>query len=201
MIKNKNIIYEAFFDSKEKKLYYNQLKDITNLSHSSLQTVLKKLKEDKQIEEEKTKSNIFFSLTNKYRAIEFTKITLDKINNLNLNVRVPLKEFIKSSPIQVFTIIFFGSASIKKEQENSDIDLLVVLDEFKNKELQNLYETEMREKFEKIKNDINTRSIYPLSLFIANKEDYLKNEDFVIKEAISKGFPVKNQLNIYENEN
>jgi predicted transcriptional regulator len=84
MIKNKDVIYQAFFDTKEDKLYYNQLKVITNLSHSSLQTVLKKLKENEEIEEEKTKGNIFYSLTKKYRAIEFTKITYDKINNLNL---------------------------------------------------------------------------------------------------------------------
>lgn len=201
MIKNKDIIYQAFFNSKEDKLYYNQLKEITSLSYSSLQTVLKKLKENREIEEEKTKSNTYYSLTNKCKAIEFTKITKDKLENLNLNVRVPLKDFIKLSPTEIFTIILFGSASIKQEKKGSDIDLLVVLHKFENDELQKIYEKEIRKKFEKIKEEINTRSIYHLSLFITNKEEYLKNKDYVISEATLKGFPIKNQLQLYENEN
>lgn len=201
MTKNKNLIYQAFFNSKKDKLYYNQLKEITSLSYSSLQTVLKKLKENKEIEEEKTKSNTFYSLTNKCKAIEFTKITQDKLETLNLDVKVPLKDFINLAPSEIFTIILFGSASIKQEQKNSDIDLLVVLHKFENNELQKLYEQEIREKFEKIKKEINTRSIYPLSLFITNKEEYLKNQDYVIQEASLKGFPIKNQLQLYENEN
>ena len=174
---------------------------MTSLSYSSLQIVLKKLKDNKEIIEEKTKSNTYYSLTNKCKAIEFTKITQEKINNLNLNVRVPLKDFIKSTPNEIFTILLFGSASLKQEEKNSDIDLLIVLNKFENQNLQKLYEKEIRDKFEKVKEEINQKSTHPLSLFITNKEDFLKNEDFVIKEARSKGFPIKNQLQFYENEN
>ncbi len=201
MIKNRNKIYKAFFNSKEDKLYYNQLKDITFLSHSSLQTVLKKLKENKEIKEEKTKSNIFFSLTNKYMAIEFAKITKEKIEDLNLNVKVPIKDFVELSPNEIFTIILFGSVAIKQENENSDMDLLIVLHKFQNEKLQKVYEKEIRDKFEKLREEINTRSIYPLNLFITNKEEYLKNKDYIIKEARLKGFPIKNQLQLYENAN
>lgn len=200
MVKNKEIIYQAFFNSNKNKLYYNQLKDITSLSYSSLQTVLKRLKENEEIVEEKTKSNTFYSLTNKCRAIEFTKITIDKINNLNIDAKIPIKDFIKLVPSEIFTIILFGSVVLNQEQKGSDIDLLVVLHKFDDDDLQKLYEEEIREKFERIKKEINTRSIYPLSLFITNKEEYLKKEDYVIQEAILKGFPIKNQLQLYENE-
>ena len=201
MIKNKDLIYKAFFNTKEPKLYYSQLKEITSLSFSSLQNVLKQLKENREIIEERSKSNTYYSLTNKCKTIEFTKIAQEKIDSLNLNVKIPLKEFLKLSPNELFTIIFFGSASIKQEQEGSDIDLLIVLHKFKNEKLQSLYETEIRSKFDKIQEEINSRSIYPLNLFITNKDEYLRNEDFVIKEASYKGFPVKNQLQFYENEN
>ena len=37
-------VYKAFYDLKEPKLYYNQIKEHTNLSHSSLQNALEKIK-------------------------------------------------------------------------------------------------------------------------------------------------------------
>lgn len=197
MIKNKDVIYKAFFDTKEEKLYYNQLKDITNLSHSSLQTVLKKLKENEEIKEEKTKGNIFYSLRNKYTSIEFTKITIDKINNLNLNVKVPIKDLIKLIPKNIYTCLFFGSASKKEEKKNSDIDLLVVLYNFNNKQLNELYNKEIRKTIDNIKDELDTRSIYPISIAITNKKEFDKQEDYLIQQATITGFPIINQLNYY----
>lgn len=201
MLTAKEKIYLAFFENKTKFIYYNQLKEITNLSHSSLQNIILKMKNNKELEEKKTKGNTFYKLNEKEKVLEFTKITLKKIEDLNLDVKIPLKEFIKLSPKEIYTMILFGSTVYKKEKKGSDIDILVVLQKFEDNTLQELYEKEIRKRFEKIKNEINSRSIYPINLFITNEEEFLKKKDFVIKEAIIKGFPIKNQTNYYENGN
>jgi predicted nucleotidyltransferase len=197
MIKNKELIYEAFFETREDRLYYSQLKDITNLSHSSLQTVLRRLKENNEIKEEKTKGNNFYSLLNKYKAIEFTRIIIDKINNLNLNVRVPVKELIKLIPKNIYTCIFFGSASRKQEKENSDLDFLVVLDKFNNGQLDLLYSIELKKKINAIKEELNLRSLYHFSIIYTNKEEFDLQKDYLVQQATETGFPIVNQLNYY----
>jgi len=53
-------VYMAFFELKEPKLYYNQIKEQANLSHSSLQNTLEKLKKANILSEEKTKANTFY---------------------------------------------------------------------------------------------------------------------------------------------
>ncbi len=199
MIKNKNKIYLAFFNSKETKLYYNQLKEITLLSYSSLQTVLKKLIGNKEITKEKTKSNTYYKLTNKYKSLEYTKITHNLIENLNIDVKTTINELTQLLPKNIFTCLFFGSASKKQEQENSDIDLLIILDNYKNKKLQSLYNRELKTTINKIKKELETRSIYPISIVYTTKENFKLQEDYLIKEAISTGFPIINPINYYNN--
>lgn len=201
MITNRDVIYQVFFETKEKQLYYNQLKELTSLSYSSLQNVLQKLIENKELTEIKTKSHKFYSLTSKYRAIEFAKITLDRINNLNVQVKIPIQEFISKIPNNIYTCIFFGSASRGEEKDTSDIDLLVVLHSFKNKKLQELYNNEIKTTIETIKEDIETRSIYPISIGFTTKENLLKNNDYLTKQAIQTGYPLIHQVQYYqENE-
>ncbi len=199
MVKNKEVIYRAFFENKKNKLYYNQLRNITSLSNSQLQNILKKLEENNEILKEKTKSNTYYKLTKKYKSLEFTKITFDLIENLNINVKVIINEIIKLVPTKIYSVIFFGSASKKKEQENSDIDLLFILENFKDKKLEKLYEKEIKNEIIKIIEEIETRSIYPISLKFIKKDD-LKNNDHLIIDAINTGFPIINQLNYFENE-
>jgi len=200
MIKNKELIYLEFFQSKKKKLYYNQIKESINLSHSSLQIVLKKLVDNGEIIVEKTKSNIYYELTNKFKSLEFTKITLNLINNLNLDVKIIIKEFQILIPTTIYTCIFFGSASRKEEQVNSDIDLIVILDKYKNNELQRLYEKEIKRTINEIKKELESRSLYSISIVFTNKEEFEKQNDYLIKEATNTGFPIINQMNYYDNK-
>ena len=203
MSETENRIFEVFFETKQEKIYFNELRKLTKSSNSSLQNALNKLEKEKTIQKQKTLSNTFYKLNNKEkRAIEFTKIALKKLNNLNYNIRIPLKEFVNLIPQQIYTIILFGSTAIKKETKNSDIDILIVLHKFENESLQKLYEKKIRSEIDKAEKEINSRTLYPLSLFITDKEEFIKNNDFVIKEAKSKGFSIKNQYNYYlENEN
>ena len=111
-------IYRAFFELKQPKLYYNQIKDQTELSHSSLQNALEKLKKPGILAEEKTKSNTFYRIKDKkIVSLKFSEIAINKFNRLNHNIKTPLNNFLKNLPESVFTIILFGSASIGEERK------------------------------------------------------------------------------------
>ncbi len=184
-MKAEDKIYKAFFESKEPKLYYNQIKEQTNLSHSSLQNALEKLKKEKILDEEKTKSNTFYKIKNKKLiALKFSELAIQKFQDLNRGVRIPLNNFLKDVPKSIYTIILFGSASKKEEQKKSDIDILIV----SNKSL-NLDDT---------KKNAEAISNYPLSIFQCTVNDLLKNKDHVIIQARKTGFPIYKEQNFYE---
>lgn len=178
-------IYQAFYDSKEPKLYYNQIKEQTNLSHSSLQNALEKLKKASILAEEKTKANTFYNIKDKKSfALRFSEISIQKFNSLDLNIRVPLKNFLKNLPEDIFTIVLFGSASRGEETKDSDIDLLIVSNNKSN--------------LSKNKKEAEITSKYPLSLFNATITQFKENQDHVIIQARKTGFPIHKEQNFYE---
>ncbi len=184
-MKSEDKVYSAYFELKQSRLYYNQLKEYTKLSHSSMQNILERLTKEKILKFVKTKSNTFYEINNKKQfALRFSEIAIRKFNNLNIGVKNPLRNFVKEMPKTIFTIVLFGSASIKKEQKNSDIDLLIVTDKKINSD--------------KIKNKINALSNYPLSIFQCKINQFIKSDDHVIIQARKKGFPIYKEQNFYE---
>ncbi len=178
-------IYEAYFNSKQSKLYFNQLKEYTKLSHSSLQNALDKLIKNGLLHVEKTKSNTFYKIKNKKLfALRFSEIAIAKFNNLNLGVKTPLKKFLKEIPIAVYTVIIFGSAARKEEQKESDIDLLIVSDK--------------RYNLDSVQKKINALSNYPLSIFHCSINSFVDNKDPIVVQARKKGFPIYKEQNFYE---
>ncbi|MDA3780565.1 MAG: nucleotidyltransferase domain-containing protein [Bacteroidales bacterium] len=198
MNKPEDKIYLAFFESKEEKLYFNQLQKITNLSSSSLNNTIKKLKQQKILKEIKTISNTYYKISNKeIKHIEFSKIALNKFNALNYQITFPLKEFIKNIN-NIKSILLFGSSSRGEEREDSDIDLLIIINKYENKKLQELYEKEIREIIDKAKQNANSLSIHPISIFIINEDSFIKdNNDYLIKSAKNTGYPIFNQQQYY----
>jgi hypothetical protein len=80
-MKAENKIFKVFFELQESKLYYNRIKEYSNLSHSSLQNTLEKLKISQTLVEEKTKSNTFYKIKNKKLfALRFSEIAINKFN-------------------------------------------------------------------------------------------------------------------------
>jgi len=127
---SENKVFQAYFELKEDKLYFNQIKEYTNLSNSSLQNILKRLINNNIIEVNKTKSNTFYKIRDKkVFTVKFIEIALEKFNNLNRGVRIPLQNFLEQIPKDIFTIVLFGSASKKRERKDSDIDILIVTDD------------------------------------------------------------------------
>lgn len=184
-MKAEDKIYKTFFELKENKLYYNQLKEFTKLSHSSLQNGLIKLTKSKILKQEKTKANTFYIIEDKKLvALKFSEFAIRQFNNLNVGVKNPLRNFLKNIPKEAYCILLFGSSSRKEEQNQSDIDLLVIspspLDLKANKK-----EAEITSK-------------YPVSIFQATIEQFIENKDDIIIQARKTGFPIYKEQNFYE---
>ncbi|MEA2003531.1 MAG: ArsR family transcriptional regulator [archaeon] len=190
-----NKIYLAFYQSKRHRLYYNQLKEHTGLSDSSVQNALKKLKETREIKQIKEKSNTYYQLKNKDMIrTTFTIFDYEKLESLDIDIKTPLKQFVSLKPKEDAFVIFFGSASRDMYKKNSDIDLLVILNSFENKRLKELYEKETKNSFEKLKEKINASSIYPINIIYADIDKYKKNNDRVVTEAKNTGFCIDGNL-------
>lgn len=184
-MKAEDKIIRAFFEINEEKLYYNQIKEQTKLSHSSLQNSLDKLTKNNILFLEKTKSNTFYKIKDKkIFALKFSEIAINKFNKLNHNIKIPLNYFLKNLPEEIYTIILFGSASRGEETKDSDIDLVVV--------------SNKKQDLSKNKKEAEITSIYPISLFQATTLQFKKNQDDIIIQARKTGFPIYKEQNFYE---
>jgi predicted nucleotidyltransferase len=190
-MKPEDKVYTAYFESKKNSLYFNEIKELSKLSDSSLTNTLQKLVKNNILSQEKTKSNTFYTIKDKkIITLKFSEISINKYQNLNRGVRVPLNNFLKDIPNNIYTIIIFGSASRKDEKDGSDIDLLIV--------------SEKKISLDKNKKEAEIISNYPISLFYCNIESFLKNTDDIIIQGRKTGFPIYKEQNFYEailNEN
>jgi predicted nucleotidyltransferase len=178
-------IYKAYFKSKKSTLYFNEIKEITQLSDSSLSNVLTKLTKGRVLSREKTKSNTFYKIQDKkIFELKFSEIAMQRFNELNTNIKIPLKNFLKEFPKKVYTIVLFGSASKKQESDRSDIDILVIIDKKVN--------------INKHKREAEITSRHPISVFSTKIKDFLENKDDVVVQARKTGFPIYKQQNFYE---
>ena len=178
-------VYKAYFESKKNSLYFNEIKELSKLSDSSLTNTLNKLLKDNKVTQEKTKSNTFYKIKDKKLfALKFSEIAIHKFNELNIGVKTPLRNFLKNLPQEIYTIILFGSVSRKEERKESDIDLLIVT----NKKID----------ITNNKKEAEITSKHPISLFQATVEEFLKNKDDVIIQARKTGFPIYKEQNFYE---
>jgi predicted nucleotidyltransferase len=175
-------IYQAYLTNQT--LYFNQIKELTNYSNSSLQNILNNLIKTNKLTKIKTKSNTYYKIKDKkFFALKFSEIAIEQFNNLNLEIQIPLTNFLNQIPKDIFTLILFGSASKKQEKIGSDIDILIV----DNK----------KRDYKTIEKSVNLTTNYPLNIFMCTYEEFIKNEDHIIKEA-KKGFPIFHEQNFYE---
>lgn len=178
-------VFRAFFESKKPTLYFNQMKELSGLSDSSLANTLHKFVKDKILIQEKTKSNTFYTIGNKKKfALRYSDIALQLFNSLNTGVKIPLRNFLKNIPWEIYTVILFGSTSRKEEQKDSDIDLLIVSPSKLN--------------LAKHKKEAEITSKHQLSLFQVTIEQFIENKDDVIIQARKTGFPIYKEQNFYE---
>ncbi len=184
-MKPEDKIYKAYFESKKSSLYFNEIKGLSKLSDSSLTNTLNKLLKDDIVTQEKTKSNTFYKIRNKKMfALKFSERAIQTFNDLSIGVKVPLRNFLKHIPQEIYTIVLFGSASRKEEQKESDIDLLVITN--KKIDLSNN------------KKEAEITSKHPFSIFQASIHQFTENKDDIIIQARKTGFPIYREQNFYE---
>jgi len=194
-------IYKAFYESKKEWLYFTEIGNLTKLSNSSLQNALSKLLNSKKIEEDKQISNIYYKISNTEKPEIYTVLDKEKLSKLNINIKIPLKNFLKETPSELEFIMLFGSSSRKQEKQDSDIDLLIVLHKFEDDQLQKLYEKEIKQKTEKLRKKINSESNHPLNIVYINLDIFKTSKDHLITQAKTHGFPISGNLRYYkENE-
>ncbi len=184
-MKPEDKIYKAYFESKKNSLYFNEIKELSELSDSSLTNTLNRLTRNNILTQEKTKSNTFYKIKDKkVFALKFSEIVTQRFNELNIGVKNPLRNFLKGISKEVYTLVLFGSASRKEEQKESDIDLLVIT----NKKI-NLSNN---------KKEAEVTSKHRISIFQATIEQFIQNKDDVIIQARKTGFPIYKEQNFYE---
>ena len=183
-MKPEDKIYKAYFESKKISLYFNEIKELSKLSDSSLTNTLTKLVKNSSLIKEKTKSNTFYKIKDKKLfALKFSEIALQEFNNLNIGVKVPLRNFLKDIPKEIYTIVLFGSASRKEEHRGSDIDILII--------------SEKKTNLTKNKKEAEITSKHPISIFQVNINQFIENKDDIILQARKTGFPIYKEQNFY----
>ena len=87
-------ICRAYFELKERRLYFNQIKEKTKMSNSSLQNVLGRMVKEGRLIIDKKLSNVFYEINDKkWFSLKFSEIALSKFKDLKLNIKMPLKSF------------------------------------------------------------------------------------------------------------
>ena len=184
-MKPEDKVYKAYFESKKTSLYFNEIKGLSKLSDSSLANTLNKLVKGDSLIQEKTKSNTFYKISDKKLfVLKFSELAIQQFNNLNLGVKVPLRNFLKNISKEIYTIVLFGSASRREEQKGSDMDILIVANK-KINVANNKKEAEITSK-------------YTISLFQVSIKQFIENKDDVIIQARKTGFPIYKEQNFYE---
>ena len=184
-MKPEDKIYKAYFESKKNSLYFNEIKELSKLSDSSLTNTLNKLVHNNILTQEKTKSNTFYKIKDKKLfTLKFSEIAIQTFNNLNIGVRAPLRNFLRNIPKEIYTIVLFGSTSKKEEQKGSDIDILII--------------SNKKADLTANKKEAEITSKHPLSLFQATIEQFIQNKDDVIIQSRKIGFPIYKEQNFYE---
>ncbi len=192
-------VYRAFYDTRRSLLYFNQLKEITGLSDSSLANALRKLKESNEIEQIKEKSNTFYKLKDiGLSKIYFTLFDYQRFESLSSSVKIPVRRFLSEMPKCLCFVILFGSAARQQAREESDIDILVVLHKFGDQKLQTEYKNIMRGEIESLRERVSAISIYPVSVIYTDIDDFVNSEDRLVTEAKNTGFCISGDLEYYE---
>jgi len=192
-------IYKAFYDSRESRLYFSQIQELSGLSGGSLVNALRKLESAKEVQATRNKAHTFYELRIKdIAALHFTRFDYEKLESLSNRVSVPVRQLAKELPQGICFTLLFGSAARKQERRESDIDILVVLYNFSDQRLQEEYETEIKIEADKVQKRVTATSVYPIRIVYATLADFLKGEDRLIAEARNTGFCIVGNLDYYK---
>ena len=186
-------VYYIFYSSKKQRMYFNEIREKAKISISSLQNSLRKLEKSGEIEKTKERANVFYNLNDEEAiALNFSKFDILRLESLNINVKLPIKELIEKAGNIAF-VLLFGSASRGEEKKGSDIDLIIVTHHFVENRLNEAYQKQIKEEIGEISKTVKAKSLYTLSLVFIDEKEFETRKDYLLDEAKKTGFCVYNQ--------
>lgn len=179
----KEKVLECFYNNRDKELYFSEILRCTGLTQPTTLNHLKNLQDNKLVVVSKKIDHTFYKINAKNPQLYsiFSYFDYKRFNNLSLERKRAINEFISKLSIKPLIALVFGSTAKKTYTSKSDIDILLVynIKEVKNK---------------KLKEDIEAVSGVKIQTFIIDyeyfKDQLLRKEDHVIIGAIKTGFVV-----------
>ncbi len=187
----KEKILECFYRNKLKEIYFSEILRETGLTPNTTLKHLKNLQSYSLIISTKKIGNTFYKIYRRNPQIYSILSYFDfkRFNELPLERRRAINEFLDKLSIKPLIAVVFGSTAKGTFGKESDIDILLI---FNKKEKTD----------KKLKENIEAITGVKIQLFIIDfnyfKEQILKENDKVITHAIKTGFPIVGFDNFYK---
>lgn len=190
-------ILQLFYDNKRAGIHLREIARKTKLNENSATRFLKQLEEEEVLFSKKDgnlkKYYINLKKPDKIAYI-FTSFDLKRVDKLPTLRRRAIEYYLNSLEEKPIIAFLFGSTAKGTFNDNSDIDILLIV----NKKIND----------EKAKKDADSQAGLKIQSFQIRYKDFLKElklkEDRVIQSALNTGYPILNQILFYEavlNEN
>lgn len=182
-------IMGLFYKEKNRKIHLRQIARETELNENSVTRFLSMLERGSILKSEKEGNLKKYSIQkNKEVCALFTLFDIKKYERLPGRRKRAITYFIEELVEKPIIVIVFGSTAKEKYSDNSDIDLLLIV----NKKIS----VEKAESSAEAQTGIRVSSIQ-MGYGQFRKELKIK-EDHVIASAVFSGYPVTNHITYYE---
>ncbi|MEM2131272.1 MAG: nucleotidyltransferase domain-containing protein [Candidatus Woesearchaeota archaeon] len=182
-------ILELFYKNKYDAFHFRKIVRLTKLHEPSVFSILKKLeKENILISKKEGNLKKYFLKNSLNTYLIFELFDLNRYEKLPLIRKNAISIFLKTLDEKPHFVILFGSTAKETYKEDSDIDLLLIV----NKSIK----TEIAEK------ETDALTGLKISCFQINFKEFLKEiklkKDKVVQSAINTGYPLINHIQYYE---
>jgi len=182
-------IMKSFYNEKSAKIHLREIARKTKLNENSVSRFLNQLEKNKILKSEKEgnlkrysikKDNLAFSM--------FAFFDIEKFENLLSLRKKAINYFLERLEIKPLIVVLFGSTAKGNFAKNSDVDLLLIV----NEKIQTSKAEDYSESQTGIKINI-------LQISHKNFVNELKlKEDNVLQSAIETGYPISNHIKYYQ---
>jgi|SRR3989344_837919 len=179
-----------------KQGHVRKIKKTTKMHEHTLLKYLKKL-ENKKILSSKKEGNLkIFEINTKnpLTRILFAYFDILRLNDLEYKRRRVIEEFlsrIKEIKLPYF-ILLFGSTSKKTYRNTSDIDLIIIYDNYDN----------IKNKIEIIRKDLYAETNFKINFILMKLEEFMKEKNnkknYALQDALQTGYPILGNNLFYE---
>ena len=181
---------------KHKFGHVRQIKKITKMHEHTLLKYLKKLENRKILSSKKEGNLKIFDINTKNHLtnIFFSYFDILRLNELEYKRRKAIEEFldrIKEIKLPYF-IILFGSTSKENYTKTSDIDIIIVYDNYNS----------LNHKIDKIAKDLYAETSLKINFILMRLEEFMKEKDnkknYALRDALETGYPILGNNLFYE---